>query len=106
MRSASELKKVAKRHNEMATQANEARAAEALESVTKLLEAEALAEARAGRYAAMSPNLADGRWRKGTSLTQEEMEKFLWDGLRNYFEPQGFRCEGENSNYFILCWGG
>lgn len=57
-----------------------------------------------GRYEAMSDNLCDPRYRKGSAYSQEEMEKLMRDALIKHFTALGFLCKGQLSNYLTISW--
>ena len=57
-----------------------------------------------GRYEAMSDNLCDPRYRKGSAYSQEEMEKLMRDALIKHFTALGFSCKGQLSNYLTISW--
>lgn len=57
-----------------------------------------------GQYEAMSDNLCDPRYRKGSAYSQEEMEKLMRDALIKHFTALGFSCIDDNSNYLTISW--
>lgn len=57
-----------------------------------------------GRYEAMSDNLCDHRYRRGSGYSQEEMEKLLKKALIEHFSALGFSCIDDNSNYLKISW--
>lgn len=57
-----------------------------------------------GRYEAMSDNLCAPRYRRGSSYSQEEMEKLMRDALIKHFTALGFSCKGQLSNYLTISW--
>lgn len=57
-----------------------------------------------GRYEAMSDNLCNPNYRRGTGYTQEEMECLLRNALIKHFTSLGFTCSGLLSNYLTVEW--
>lgn len=57
-----------------------------------------------GRYEAMSDNLCNPRYRRGSGYSQEEMEKLLKKALIEHFSALGFSCIDDNSNYLTISW--
>lgn len=105
MFTAGDLKYTADEYRRKAQEQNEIAFNNALKTNIDYLEKTAKECAEKGMFACMSYNLADKRWRKNSSISQEAMEKRLWNGLYDYFAPLGFQCEGQDSNYLTLRWG-
>ena len=57
-----------------------------------------------GSYEAMSDNLWDSRYAKGSGYLQEEMGKMLKGALTEYFSALGFSCREQLSNYLTISW--
>lgn len=57
-----------------------------------------------GQYEVMSDNLCDPRYLRGSSYSQEEMEKLLRNALIKHFTALGFSCVDDNSNYLTISW--
>lgn len=57
-----------------------------------------------GKYTAMSDNLCDPRYRRGSSYSQKEMEQLLKEALIRHFTVLGFSYEGADSNYLTILW--
>lgn len=104
MKSIEELRLTAKEANEKARLQNEKVLERSIRENIEYLE-EAIQEAAAiGKYATMSDNLCDPRYRRGSGYSQKEMEKLMRDALIKHFTALGFSCKGQLSNYLTISW--
>lgn len=104
MKSIEELRLTAKEANEKARLQNEKVLERSIRENIEYLE-EAIQEAAAiGKYATMSDNLCDPRYRRGSYYSQGGMEKLLRNALIKHFTALGFSCVDDNSNYLTISW--
>ena len=104
MKSIDELRLTAKAVRERAWIQREKALERAIRENIEYLEKAIEEAAEDGRYEAMSDNLCDPRYRKGSTYSQEEMEKLMRDALIKHFTALGFSCKGQLSNYLTISW--
>lgn len=104
MKSAKELRLTAKAVQERAQLQNEKVLERSIRENIEYLEKAIAEAAEDGQYEAMSDNLCDPRNRKGSTYSQEEMEKLMRDALIKHFTALGFSCKGQLSNYLTISW--
>lgn len=104
MKTINELKQTAKIVNEKAQEQNKKILGRSIRKNIEFLEQAIEYAATHGRYEAMSDNLCDHRYRRGSGYSQEEMEKLLKKALIEHFSALGFSCIDDNSNYLKISW--
>ena len=104
MKSIEELRLTAKAVRERARIQREKALERAIRENIEYLEKAIEEAAEHGKYEAMSDNLCDPRYRKGSTYSQEEMEKLMRDALIKHFTALGFSCKGQLSNYLKISW--
>ena len=104
MKSIEELRLTAKAVRERARIQREKALERAIRENIEYLEKAISEAAEHGQYEAMSDNLWDSRYAKGSGYLQEEMGKMLKGALIEYFSALGFSCEGSLSNYLTISW--
>lgn len=104
MKNIEKLQNMASSYNEKTKLQNEKILGRSIRKNIELLEQAIEYAATHGRYEAMSDNLCDPRYRKGSAYSQEEMEKLMRDALIKHFTALGFSCKGQLSNYLTISW--
>ena len=104
MKSIEELRLTAKAVRERAWIQREKALERAIRENIEYLEKAIEEAAEDGRYEAMSDNLCDPRYRKGSAYSQKEMENLMRDALIKHFTALGFSCKGQLSNYLTISW--
>lgn len=88
MKNIKELQNMASSYNEKTKLQNEKILGRSIRKNIEFLEQAIEYAATHGRYEAMSDNLCDPKYRRGTGYTQEEMECLLRNALIKHFTPQ------------------
>ena len=104
MKSIEELRLTAKAVRERARIQREKALERAIRENIEYLEKAIEEAAEHGQYEAVSDNLCDPRYRKGSAYSQKETEKLLKKALVEYFSALGFSCIDGNSNYLTISW--
>ena len=104
MKSIEELRLTAKAVRERARIQNEKVLERSIRKNIEYLEKVIAEAAEDGKYEAMSDNLCDPRYRKGSSYSQKEMENLMRNALIEHFSALGFSCKGQLSNYLTISW--
>ena len=104
MKSIEELRLTAKAVRERAWIQREKALERAIRENIEYLEKAIEEAAEHGQYEAMSDNLCDPRYRKGSTYSQKETEKLMRDALIKHFTALGFSCKGQLSNYLTISW--
>ena len=104
MKNIKELRLTAKEANEKARLQNEKVLERSIRENIEYLEKAIEEAADHGKYATMSDNLCDPRYRRGSSYSQKAMEQLLKEALIRHFTALSFSYEGEDSNYLTILW--
>ena len=104
MKSIEELRLTAKAVRERTRIQREKALERAIRENIEYLEKAIEEAAEHGQYEAMSDNLCDPRYRKGSAYSQKEMENLMRDALIKHFTALGFSCKGQLSNYLTISW--
>lgn len=104
MKSIKELRLTAKAVQERAQHQNEKALERSIRENIEYLEKAIAEAAEDGQYEAMSDNLCDPRYRRGSGYSQDEMRDILMKALIEHFSALGFSCDDDHSNYLTVSW--